>query len=180
MKAPNSIATNSKLFALGKEIGTIDEYFDGTRGVELASFSPPEVKTGKALEDERIAADFYEPLDWKKLYKSLVIKKMAKVGDEDVYVVVKAPEKGNEVTDYISTKTFLLLRRDTFETSEETGLTLPVKEVYSDYRMIDGEMIPFKTVTTIPTIGDIVTTIKEVKFNIAIADEKFHAPEAKR
>ncbi|MDQ3817850.1 MAG: serine hydrolase [Acidobacteriota bacterium] len=179
MRAPNSIATNSKLFALGKEIGTIDEYFDGTRGVELASFSSPQTKTGKSLEDERIAADFYEPLDWKKLYKSVVIKKVAKVGDEDAYVVVKTPEKGNEVTDYISTKTFLLLRRDTLETNEETGITLPVKEIYSDYRMIDGEMVPFKTVTTIPTIGDIVTTFKDVRFNVDIPDATFRAPETK-
>ncbi|HKC64189.1 MAG TPA: hypothetical protein VKB86_11150, partial [Pyrinomonadaceae bacterium] len=176
-KAPNLITTHSKLFALGKEIGTSDQYFDGKQGVELSTFLPPQVRTGKALEDERIEADFNELLDWKKLYKSVVIKKMEKVGGEDAYVVVKTPEKGNEVTDYISAKTFLLLRRDTFETSVEKGITLPVHEVYSDYRMIDGQMIPFKSVTTIPAIGDIVTTIKDVKFNVDIPDAAFHAAE---
>jgi CubicO group peptidase (beta-lactamase class C family) len=175
-KAPNYLATGTKIWALGKQIATIDEYFDGASGVEMSSFSPTETKSGKSLEDTRIAADFYELLNWKKLYKTVVIKKMAKVGDEDVYVVVKTPEKGNEVTDYISAKTFLLVRRDTLETSETSGITLPVKEVFSDYRMVEGEMIPFKAVTTIPTIGDIVTTVKEIKFDVDIADATFHAP----
>jgi CubicO group peptidase (beta-lactamase class C family) len=175
-KAPNYLATSTKLWTLGKQIATIDEYFDGATGVEMSSFSPTETKSGKSLEDTRIAADFYEPLNWKKLYRNVVIKKMAKVGDEDVYVVVKTPEKGNEVTDYVSTKTFLLVRRDTLETSETSGITLPVKEVFSDYHMVEGEMIPFKTITSIPTIGDIVTTVKEIKFDVDIADATFRAP----
>ena len=64
----------------------------------------------------------------------------------------KARRSLDEVTDYISAKSFLLLRRDTLETSGTSGITLPVKEIYSDYRMIEGRMIPFKSVTTIPTI----------------------------
>jgi CubicO group peptidase (beta-lactamase class C family) len=173
-KAPNLAATSTKLIALGKQIGTIDEYFDGVAGAEMSSFSPTEEKSGKSLEDARIAADFYEPLDWKTLYQSVVVKKMSKVGDEDVYVVVKTPEKGNEVTDYISAKSYLLLRRDTLVTSETSGITLPVKETFSDYRMVEGQMIPFKTVTSVPTIGDIVTTVKDIKFDVDIPDAVFH------
>jgi hypothetical protein len=40
-------------------------------------------------------------------------------------------------------------------------------------------MLPYKTVTNIPTIGDIVTTIKSVKVNVEIPDTVFHAPEKK-
>lgn len=178
-KAPNLLASNTKLFALGKDVGSIDEYFDGTHGVELASFSPPDVKTGKSLADERIEADFYGVLDWKKLFQSIEIKRMAKVGDEDAYVVIKTPEKGNAVTDYISAKTFLLLRRDTLQSSSVSDVTLPATETYSDYRPVDGVMIPFKTITTIPTLGEIVTTYKTVKFDVDIPDATFHAPEKK-
>src|SRR3954464_14709241 len=99
---------------------------------------------------------------------------MSKVGAEDVYVVVKTPEKGNEVTDYISAKSYLLLRRDTLVTSETSGITLPVKETFSDSRMVEGQMIPFKTVTSVPTIGDIVTTVKDIKFDVDIPDAVFH------
>jgi CubicO group peptidase (beta-lactamase class C family) len=175
-RAPNSSASNMKIMALGKSIATIDDYFDGQSGMEVASYAPPEVKAGKSLADARIAADFYGVLNWKKLFKSIVVKKMSKVGDEEVYVVVKTPENGNASTDYISTKSFLLLRRDTLETSNTSDITLPVTETYSDYRMVDGQMVPFKTVTNVPTIGDIVTVVKTIKFDVDIPDATFRAP----
>ena len=178
-RAPNASATHIDIVALGKKIGWIDEYFDGAQGAELSSFSPPEQKAGKSLEDARISADFYGVLNWKKLFKTIEIKRTSKVGDEEVYVVVKTPEKGNAVTDYVSTKTFLVLRRDTLETSNTSQITLPVTEHFSDYRLTDGLMIPYKTVTNIPTIGDIVTTIKTVKVDVDIPDTVFRAPEKK-
>lgn len=179
-REPNSSASNMKITAFGKTIATIDDYFDGQSGMEVASYAPPEIKAGKSLADARISADFYGVLNWKKLFKSIVIKKMSKVGEEDVYVVVKTPENGNPSTDYISAKSFLLLRRDTLETSNTSDIALPVKETYSDYRMVEGQMVPFKTVTNIPTIGDIVIIIKTIKFDVDIPDATFHAPVKKQ
>lgn len=178
-RAPNSLATHIDMTALGKNIGTIDEYFDGTEGAEVASFSPGEEKAGKSLEDARISSDFYGVLNWKKLFKTIEIKRMSKLDDEDVYVVVKTPEKGNPVTDYISTKSYLLLRRDTIETSNTSQISLPVTEYFSDYRLVEGLMIPFKSTTNIPSIGDITTIIKTIKFDVDIPDAVFHAPEKK-
>ncbi len=176
-RAPNALATHIEMVALGKKIGTIDEYFDGTEGAEVASFAPGEEKAGKSLEDARINSDFYGVLNWKKLFKTIEIKRMSKVNDEDVYVVVKTPEKGNPVTDYISTKSYLLLRRDTIQTSNTSQMSVPITEYYSDYRLVEGVMIPFKSTTNIPTIGDITTVIKTVKFDVDIPDAVFHVPE---
>ena len=97
---------------------------------------------------------------------------MSKVNDEDVFVVVKTPEKGSPVTDYISAKSYLLLRRDTLQTSNTSQITLPVTEYYSDYRMVEGWMIPFKITTNIPSIGDIVSIVKTVKFDVDIPDSR--------
>jgi hypothetical protein len=165
--------------ALGKKVGTMYEYFDGAQGGEISSFAPGEVKAGKSLEDARITSDFYEPLNWKKHFKSVEIKRMSKLGDEDVYVVVQTPEKGHIITDYYSAKSYLLLRRDTTQTSNTSQISIPVTETYSDYRLVDGVMIPFKTVTNIMTIGDIVSTIKSIKFDVDIPDATFRAPERK-
>ncbi|HYG80067.1 MAG TPA: serine hydrolase domain-containing protein, partial [Pyrinomonadaceae bacterium] len=178
-RAPNLQAMHVDLMALGKKIGWFDEYFDGAQGGEASSFGPPEQKAGKSLEDARISADFYGALNWKQLFKTIEIKRKTKVGDEEVYVVVKTPEKGNPVTDYVSTKSFLVLRRDTLQTSNTTQITLPVTEYYGDYRPTDGLMLPYKTTTKIPTIGDIVTTVKTVKFDADIPDTAFRAPEKK-
>lgn len=176
-RAPNAQASHIDLMALGKKLGTIDEYFDGTEGGEVTSFSPGETKAGKSLEDARIDSDFYDILNWKKLFKTVEIKRMAKVNDEDVFVIVKTPEKGNPVTDYISAKSYLLLRRDTLQTSNTSQITLPVTEYYSDYRMVEGWMIPFKITTNIPSIGDIVSIVKTVKFDVDIPAAVFHVPD---
>jgi hypothetical protein len=62
-RAPNSSASQMKIMAFGKTIATIDDYFDGQSGMEVASYAPPEVKAGKSLADERISADFYGVLE---------------------------------------------------------------------------------------------------------------------
>lgn len=177
-KAPNSYAEDVTLIALGKKLGWLHEFFDGSQGGEEGSFIPFEPKTGKALEDTRIASDFYSPLDWKTLFKSAEIKKLAKEGGEDAYVVVLTPEKGNPVTDYISAKTFLLLRQDTLKT--EGPITQAVTERFSDYRGVDGVMIPFTRVSNTTSMGDIVVKLREVKFDVPVAAEAFRQKPAKK
>ena len=56
-------ATETTLFAVGKEIAKGWEFFDGTNGEELYSFAPVEKLAGKRLEDTRLGSDFYSMLD---------------------------------------------------------------------------------------------------------------------
>jgi CubicO group peptidase (beta-lactamase class C family) len=170
-RAPNAYAQEVRLRALGKSIGWFHEFFDGTAGADEGSFLPFNPKTGRELDEVRVASDFYAPLNWKTLFKTAEIKKMAKVGGEDAYVVVFTPEKGSPVTQYISAKTFLPLRQETLATSDAT--TLPVTESYSDYRSVDGVMIPFRRVQNSPSMGDTVMKIREVVFDVPVPEEAF-------
>jgi hypothetical protein len=173
-KAPNLSATDAKITALGKEIATAREYFNGKEGAEEMSFSPAAEKyTGKQLEDARINADFYGLLNWKTNYQKAEFKGTAKVGDEDAFVVVFQPEKGNKDTMYFSQKTFLPLRLESAISSSTSGIDLPYSETYSDYRSVDGIMLPFRSVNSNIANGDIVTIIKEVKHNVAVDDKVF-------
>jgi len=86
--APDFYSEDVTLVALGKKLGWVHDFFDGSRGGEEGSFIPFDPKTGKALEDARIAADFYAPLGWKAHFRTAEIKKMAKESGEDAYVVV--------------------------------------------------------------------------------------------
>ncbi len=174
-QAPNLATSTTTLAGLGKKIGSLREYFDGTQGGSEVSFSLAEKFKDKQLEDARIASDFYEQLNWKTLYKTATIKEKSKVGDEEVYVVVKTPEKGNPVTDYISAKSFLLVKRDrTVNVGAGQG-TMVIGETYSDYRNVDGVMIPFGSVTQHPSMGRIVGKVKEVKFDADIPATAFRA-----
>ncbi len=177
-RAPNLAASDMTFTALGKKIGTITSYFDGAAGGEAMSFAPEETYSGKRLEDVKDGSDFYDVLNWKANNQTLTVKRMGKVGDEDVYILEKRSEKGTPVLDYISTKSFLLLRRDSVVVSETAGIELPQTQTFSDYRNVDGVMVPFKTVSTNIANGDIVLRITDVKWDVDIPDSVFKKPAA--
>jgi hypothetical protein len=170
-RAPNSFAQDVTLTALGKKLGSFHEFFDGTQGGEEGSFLPFDPKTGKELDETRNTSDFYAPLNWKTLFQKAEIRKMSKVEGEETYVVVFTPEKGSPVTQYISAKTFLPLRVDTVETSDT--ISMPVTETLSDYRSVDGVMIPFRRVSNSQAMGDTVLRIREARFDVPVPAEAF-------
>ena len=178
-RTPNLSASELRLTALGKQIGTIVSFFDGTGGGEVFSFGPEEIYSGKRLEDIRNGSDFYDVLNWKKNYKTIEVKRLSKVGDEEVYVVVRQSEKGTPVTDYVSTKSFLVLKRDSVITSETSGVELPQTQTFSDYRLVDGTMVAFKMVSNNVANGDVVLRVKEMKWNVPIDDSVFKKPVKK-
>ncbi len=174
-KVPNLSATETTMKAIGKEIAKGWEFFDGTNGEEAYTFAPVEKLAGKRLEDTRIGADFYSMLDWKSKYKTITVKRIAKVGDEDAYVVEFEPEKGTKFTEYYSTKSFLVLKREGVIPSSTSSQSLPYTITYSDYRDVDGVKLPFKQVNNTVSNGDVVTIVTSVKHNVPI-DNKLFAP----
>ena len=171
-KAPNASSLTWNLTALGKQIGVYHEFFDGREGGVEATFLAFLPYTGRKLEEARAESDFYKLLHWKTLFKTVEIKRVSKVGDEDAFVVVKTPEKGSPVTDYVSARTFLVLRRDTLSEGPG-GTSIPNTTKYSDYREVDGVKIAFTTVSSSVGNGDIITRVKEVKFDVDIPDSEF-------
>jgi CubicO group peptidase (beta-lactamase class C family) len=175
-RAPNMTATDMTFTALGKKIGSIVSYFDGNAGGDVLSFAPEENYSGKRLEDIKAGSDFYDVLNWKANYKTLTVKRMGKVGDEDVYLLEKRSEKGTPVLDYISTKSFLVLRRDSVVVSDTAGFELPQTQLFSDYRNVEGVMVPFKTVASSLTQGEVVLRVTDIKWDVDIPDSAFKKP----
>lgn len=175
-RAPNQSASEMTFTALGKKLGTLSSYFDGAAGGEIVSFAPAETYTGKRLEDVKAGSDFYDVLNWKKNYQTIAFKRMDKVGDEDVYIIERKNEKGTPVTDYVSTKSFLVLRRDSLVANETAGIELPQTEVFSDFRNVDGVMVPFKVVSNNIANGDIVVRVLDLKFDVEIPETVFRKP----
>jgi CubicO group peptidase (beta-lactamase class C family) len=172
-KAPNKSATETTMTALGKTIATGFDFFDGTAGEEAYSFAPPEKYTGKRLEDVRLAADFYNIFDWKTKYNTVDVTSVTKCGDEDCYAVAFTPEKGSKFTEYYSTKTFFLTKRDGVQVSSTSSIEVPYTLTYSDYRDVDGVKLPFKITSFSTANGNIVTYIKTVKHNVPVDDSIF-------
>jgi CubicO group peptidase (beta-lactamase class C family) len=178
-RAPNALAETWTLYGVGRKIATVRDYCDGTQGCTESSFSPTAVKTGRALEDATLAASFHPELDWRTLFKSVTIQGLSKLGDEEVYQVVKTPEKGSPVTDYVSTHSFRVLKRSMTMALPGLAASVPVSETFSDYRAVDGVLVPFTRVRSVPEFGNIVVTVKEVKFDGRVPDAAFR-PRAQK
>jgi hypothetical protein len=173
-KAPNKTAASSVFTALGKPVGKEWEFFDGTTGRDTLSFAPSEAYSGKRLADVKLGADFYGMLDWEAKYKKIEITRVAKVGDEDCYAVVFTPNEGSRFTEYYSTKSFLLLKRDGNIPIPGVG-ELPYTILFSDYRDIDGVKLAYKSTSQTISNGESVTTVTSVKHNVKV-DDKIFAP----
>lgn len=172
-KAPNMVKNEVTMTALGKTIAKGYDLFDGTNGEEVYTFSPIEKYAGKKLEDARISSDFYNAVNWKTHFPKVEIKGKEKVDDEECYVVEMTPEKGSRVTALYSTKTFLLIQQRGTIPSSTSSQNLPYKTTYSDYRVVDGVMIAFRSVSESPSMGDIVTLLKSVRHDVDIPDSTF-------
>ena len=162
-KMPDLKTNFFTLNALGKPLGTIREYFDGTTGGVISSFLPPGTKSQAELTQEQAASDFYAPLNWQKLYKKVEIAGTTKIGGEDAYIVAKTLNDNSAMTDYISAKTYLLLKCET---------TRGVTE-YGDYRETSGVMLPFKWTVESPNTGRQIVNVKTAKFDVPISDKVF-------
>jgi len=178
-KSANRSGTEISLTALGKTIADVRDYFDGASGGETTSFSPAEIYTGQRLEDVKYENDFYGLANWKNGLKKAEIKGTEKVGEEETYVVKIQLEKASEVTYYISTKTFLPVKKTSIVVSSTSSQKTPISETFSDYRAVDGVMIPFKTTSMNPGMGAVVVYAKEIKHNVTIDDAAFKPKEKK-
>lgn len=174
-KAPNLSAMESTFTAIGKKIGSGWEYFDGTTGEEIYSFAPPEKLSGKRLDDARLAADIFAPLDWKSKYKRVEITGVTKIDGHDAYIVDFEPNAGTAFKQYFSTSTFMLLKRDGVVPSSTSSMQLPYSVTFSDYREVDGIKIAFRSVNYSPSNGNTIATVRSVKHNEPI-DNKLFGP----
>jgi len=161
LQRPNRRAEVANLLGAGKCIGTIREYYDGVVAGTEVSFSGNVRKKGSGLVDAAAAADFTPDLNWKKLFKTVTIKGTAKVGDEEAYRVEKTPENGNPVTDYVSTKSFLLLKRE---------MPGGVTEAYRAYRAVDGVQIAFARTETSP-MGPQGIKVTAARFDVPMSKD---------
>lgn len=172
-KAPNKTASETTMTAVGKTIAKGWDYFDGSAGEEAYSFVPVTRYTGKRLEDVRAGADFFGPINWKSYFRKAEVKGMGKVGEEEAYIVSFESEKGTNVTEYYSIKSFLLLKREGFIASGTSQNQLPYSVTYSDYRDVDGIKLPFRTVNYSPSNGNIITMVRSVKHDVPVEDAIF-------
>jgi hypothetical protein len=166
-------ATGTNFTAFGKKIAQSWEYFDGREGEFSSTFSRLERFTGRRLVDARIHSDLLSLLNWKTNFKKAEVKGIEKVGEEDCYVLEFTSDGGTKMTDYYSVATSLLIKRKGIEASNVESNDQPYSTVFSDYRVVDGVKLAFRSVYTTSSFGDVIYDVRSVKHNKKIDDKIF-------
>jgi CubicO group peptidase (beta-lactamase class C family) len=177
VRVPNAKANESRLFVLGnKQVAYAFDYFDGEKGGTQSDLGSETTLEDSSLDFTRMASYLHPLLDARSLIKEMKITGKETVNGEETVIVEFVPQKGLPFREYVSMKSFLTLRRDIQEPLPQAagGGAIPLTQFYGDYRDIDGEKIPFTVTTKHPLYGDIVETVKVVKFNEKMNDSEFH------
>jgi CubicO group peptidase (beta-lactamase class C family) len=162
-RLPGQYAEVDRYHAAGRDIGMTHEFYDGVAARTETTFSPPDVSTGKSLTDARIHAMFAPELDWKLAFKTVTIERMGKVDDEDVYVVRQTPTGGGDVVDYVSARSFLLLKRE---------MPGGVSETLRSYQKVGDVLLPFE-IDRSDSNGRTVLKVKSARFDARLSPDLF-------
>jgi photosynthetic reaction center cytochrome c subunit len=134
---------------------------------------PPHPLEGSELDQARLDADFYFPLDIQQTFRSLRERPPQKVGDEEAYVVLGFRPGQPPVQLFFSKQSGLLLRM-VYLTQTAVG-RLPQQTDYSDYREVNGVKVPFRWTVAQPR-GQSTMQVTQVQQNVPINDSKFSIP----
>ena len=165
-----SAADFSRLYALGRPFAESRSATDGVAEFDVASFSAPTVKTGPEAADALLAASIEADLDPKRRYKALEVVREDKVGAEPVFVLQKTAPSGAKTLEFVSKKDYRILARESGSGASRR------REAFSDFRNVDGLILPFRTETTTATGEKSTEEILGVRFDERVPEWPFRRP----
>jgi hypothetical protein len=169
-KAPNLMLAVIKLGG-----GAFEQGFDGSTAWSENPRDGLRVLTGGELDDARREADFYHPLDLRKIYSKLTVTGIERVNEHDTYVLVAERENGAPDKMYFDVQSGLLVRSVNQRYTPD-GLTEFQADV-EDYTALDGVKLPF-TVRQAGGGSAFVIHFTDVQHNVQLADAQFAKPAA--
>lgn len=170
---PNLLRSLLELEGLGKaESGN-----DGTTVWEMSDTQGPRIVEGEERELAMRQSTFNWITRWKTLYSRVENVGEETIGDAKCWKLEMTPRAGAPETWFVDQGDFLL-RRMSFVQKHPAG-EFPVKVTFSDFRNVDGVMIPFTAVTEMIPV-QMTTKLQEVKHNVDLPKDAFALPEAVR
>lgn len=165
-KAPNRV-----LAVIAIAGASFRQGFDGTVGWTDDPQNGLREQSGAELAEARRDADFYHPLDMRRLYTKFTVIGTEKIGERNAYVMEAAvPEGGTPDRIYFDTQSGLRLRVISQHHDPEGVMEYRVD--YEDYREVDGVRLPF---VIHQTSGDSTLSIRigELHHNVPLDDSQF-------
>ncbi len=170
-KAPNKFMTaviiNGAVFQQG---------FDGIQGWTDDPKNGLREQTGPELAESKRGADFLHAFKMRRVYTSMVVTGVEKIGDRDTWVIeAGVPEGGDPTKMYFDAKTGFLLR--VISQNHDADGVSESRDEFDDYRDVDGVKVPF---VWRQTNGDTtyMLTFSEVHHDVDLSDSEFAKPAA--
>jgi hypothetical protein len=160
--APASRMEDERWSAAGRNVGEVRQYFNGARGGQDVSFQGNAPNDSDQDRKSRIAYSMHPIGELRTLCKSLDVTGYDHVSQEAAYVLTCAPAGGEPVKFFVSTSSARLLRREFKDEMDD----------YGDYRNVDGELVPFVTVT-VDGSGTATTHVTATAFNVSVPPGTF-------
>jgi hypothetical protein len=162
---------------------TISDGFDGTKAwsqdMRGRVSEPQNIDQMRAKRD----ADFYLPLDLKKVYAKMEVRRIANVNGHDAYVVAATPQGDTNERLYFDVNTGLLIRKASVLPTQAGNS--PFQVDYDDYRNTgSGVKFPY-LITMSPAnprtvlYGTATINVTKVEDNAPVETSKFAKPESK-
>ena len=152
----------------GKSAGWIINPFEPSKDVQ-----PMSAEDLKTISDE---ADFDGPLfDYRAKGNQIALTGKNEVEGKPVYKIKLTRKTGTTRTYYIDSSSFLVLKWE--GTAKQDDQEIPIENLLSDYRDVNGLKFPFEMATGSPTIPQRRTfLIDKVEINPQIDDTRFSKP----
>jgi zinc protease len=147
---------------------------DGETVWELSDIKGPIIKYGKERENALHLNILDRFVHWREIYKKVEYRGLEKQNSKLCFVVYLEPYQADSQTLYFDLKTMLLVTLKT-ELRSDMG-SLPVVSYFSDYREVDGVILPFETRIEMAS-QVMISRVKRMEHNVLLDQNFFALPE---
>jgi hypothetical protein len=169
-------AAPSFYYSVGESeaIGKLESGGNGEIFWDITAMTGPRIKTGDEKAAAAREARFNNVLFWREMYKDVQTAGIDTVESRPCYKVVLTPNEGEPETSYYDVETGLPQRADQVVATEMGRVS--VTSYFSDYRPIDGLLIPFRSRQILMGMQEMVFATDSVAQNVEIPLERFALP----
>lgn len=154
-------------------VGKMEEGTNGEVVWSLSAMRGPAIKEGAEREFGLLTAAFNSDLRWRELFKTAETEALEDVEGQPCYKVALVSNGAVKMTRFYSKESGLLVKA-LMTVKTEMG-EIPTESVVSDYRAVDGVLIPYKASTKMLTL-QLNTTVESAKNNVEIEASRFDLP----
>lgn len=156
-------------------IGTIESGSDGQVQWENTMMVGAKIKEGEEKAVAERQGTFNMHLHWRDFFKSAETVAQEDLDGRPCFKVVMVPNEGEPETSWFDVETHLLVKSSMMVNTEMGSISMDLYP--SDYREVDGVLVPFAAKQVLMGMQELVITTESVEWDVEIPEGTFDLPE---